>query len=656
MATYVITGYASGTGIILPGGFVRLDPDWSASTHAVTFTIDDDDAFLDGDTLTDDVGDDATQTAVVTAPDGTVIASGPIYVDEVAILNDGAGHTIRGWTLEIGGTLVGFVTDAQVVPGVTYHLDSFTEVTAADAPAYVDLDVADWEQAVANTQTGGAWGDIMNGGDGADAIDGGAANDTLSGGAGNDTILGGTGNDRILGDAGSDSLSGGTGADTIDGGSGDDTIDGGDGADSILGGIGSDSLSGGIGDDTLSGGAGSDTIRGGDGNDRIDGGDDADRLYGEAGNDTLTGGLGGDWLEGGAGHDHLDGGQASDTLFGGDGNDTLVGGTNPDSLIGGAGLDLLTGGSGSDTLDGGDDADTLDGSTGDDLMIGGGGHDRFVVTNGSGHDTIADFDRGDDDGDGFTNDRLDLSGLTGPMGPVRAFDVSVGDDGFGNAVLTFPNGESVTLTGVPPAALDRSADLVSMGIACFTRGTRIETREGTAPVQRLAVGDLVRTRDHGLQPVLWVGCTPVTAAGMAAGDNLAPVRFATGVLGNTRPLRLSPQHAVLIASQDALARAGHLAGEGEDIRVLPAQDIEYWHIGLPRHGLVRAEGAWCESFWPGAWGLGALPRAELDSLVRAIPAVGAILAGAAPETYSPRVRPLLSGKTARQLRGLLAAA
>ncbi len=79
-------------------------------------------------------------------------------------------------------------------------------------------------------------------------------------------------------------------------------------------------------------------------------------------------------------------------------------------------------------------------------------------------------------------------------------------------------------------------------IACFTRDTLIETEHGHCRIQDLVVGDRVRTLDHGLQPVRWIGSQSVP--GTAA---FAPIRIKKGALGNTRDLLVSPQHRMLIS-------------------------------------------------------------------------------------------------------------
>ncbi|WP_293349386.1 MULTISPECIES: hypothetical protein [unclassified Microcoleus] len=58
--------------------------------------------------------------------------------------------------------------------------------------------------------------------------------------------------------------------------------------------------------------------------------------------------------------------------------------------------DTLRGGKGNDILLGGDGDDFLFGEEGDDTLIGGLGSDRFLLSNDSGIDTVADFEDGKD--------------------------------------------------------------------------------------------------------------------------------------------------------------------------------------------------------------------------------------------------------------------
>ncbi len=307
-------------------------------------------------------------------------------------------------------------------------------------------------------------------------------------GEGNDTMDGGAGDDLIHGGAGDDSLLGGSGADTIDGGTGADTIIGGSGADLISGGAGDDDIAVG-GADTATGGSGDDVFTldlndlSGDVNVTLDGGTD-----GTDGNpDGLENGNDGDVLdlsdaptgvdvtlganpESGT-VDGLDGDASADITFSEieqvittDQADVIDGSTATSALNvdAGAGADAVTGGTGDDTINAGAGADTVDAGAGNDTIDLGanptapgtpdGDVDHLTFADGDGQDVVQNFDGPVLDADGnptTANDLLDVSGLTDANGdPVDTMDVTVTTNTAGDPILTFPNGEAVTLAGV----------------------------------------------------------------------------------------------------------------------------------------------------------------------------------------------------------------
>ncbi|HHS94055.1 MAG TPA: type I secretion protein, partial [Rhodobacterales bacterium] len=262
---------------------------------------------------------------------------------------------------------------------------------------------------------------------------------------------------------------------------------------------------------------------------------------------------------------------------------------------------------GDDTIDAGDGNDTFDGGAGNDTFTGGQGNDTIIFGDGDGDDTITDFDFVDTDANGFTNDQLDVSGLTDASGnPVDIYDVTVTDtngDGTGDAILQFPNGESITLTGVDPATLDLGT-LHSMGIPCFTPGTMILTVDGEVPAEDIRVGDEVITRDHGAQKVRWVGQKHLTADELAAHPELRPIVIRKGAFGNTRRTAVSPQHGLVLKTDagDRLIRAKHAAEFlGRKLARIDheAEGVTYLHIMFDQHELLFADGAPSESFYPG---------------------------------------------------------
>ena len=146
---------------------------------------------------------------------------------------------------------------------------------------------------------------------------------------------------------------------------------------------------------------------------------------------------------------------------------------------------------------------------------------------------------------------------------------------------------------------DLTFDLVPP-VVCFARGTRIRTVNGETPIEALRVGDMVVTVDNGLQPVRWIGHRRV-----AAHNQLAPIRFETGAIGNTRPLALSPKHRVLLSGWKAellfgelevLATASHLIN-GRTIVQAKQDEVDYFHVMFDAHQVIYAEGAPCESLF-----------------------------------------------------------
>lgn len=538
-------------------------------------------------------------------------------------------------------------------------------------------------------------------GTGNDFVAAGAGNDSVSAGGGADTVFGGTGADTITAGDGNDSVDGGDGNDVIgswDFDAGNDTFRGGAGDDTIYGGLGNDSIYGDAGNDVLSGGGGADTIFGGLGNDSAgvteDHGTDVYDLGEQDGdwdaiwfsnwqsatgvNITFTGTDAGTYGYSGGGAtgsfsgaeqvggteyadtinaaNDTNGGQifgngGADLITGGSGDDSIWGGTGNDSISGGAGADTLFGGDGDDTLIGGDGNDTLEGGGGADSLTGGSGADLFVLTVSGDADRISDFDMTLDAG--RTADQLDVSELRTPAGePITWRDVVVTDtvgDGSGDAVLTFPSGEVVILEGVSPDQVNSKQALASIGVPCFAAGTQLLTPTGWQPIETLRLGAMVQT-SAGPQPVIWVGARQLDAGDFARNPELRPIHFPIGALGNRAPLRLSPQHAVLMADakgKHKLLRAKHLAEIGFcGARVAKGvKAVSYHHILLKNHAILCAEGTAAESFYPGPEAMAMLDWPARLAVMGAIGGdLGHITRGnfaSVSDLYGPRVYPLV---------------
>ena len=135
---------------------------------------------------------------------------------------------------------------------------------------------------------------------------------------------------------------------------------------------------------------------------------------------------------------------------------------------------------------------------------------------------------------------------------------------------------------------------------CYASGTHIATARGEVPVENLRVGEMVVTAQDGeqLQPVVWIGHRRVLRLRrrLNAGT-LAPVRISAGALGDGTPhrdLRVSPDHAMFIDGR--LVPAGLLVNGVTIVQEFHHDEVTYWHVELPSHGLLVAEGALSESY------------------------------------------------------------
>ncbi|MBA4489846.1 Hint domain-containing protein [Paracoccus sp. S1E-3] len=521
-------------------------------------------------------------------------------------------------------------------------------------------------------------GEILNGTSGDDTINAFGGDDTIFGYAGNDTIWAGDGDDRVdagdgddsvIGDGGNDFLDGGCGNDTIMGNHGADTIIGGDGDDSLLGGADNDVISGGLGNDTIEGGSGEDSIEGGSGNDIAYGGLDNDTVLGNEGDDRLFGDGGDDTIVGGAGHDFVSGGLGNDLVYGDDP------GGHPD----GSGNDTLKGNEGDDTLDGGHGRDLLDGGTGADQMTGGEGFDTFIASEGA--DTILDFNTaaGQDfnDGDQTNNDFIDLSGYYNDanLALINAQREEAGQPTYGNplawlrgdqadGVLNDLAGQTIGDSVMPTLDLTIQKDGAAVAgkdltwdntnVCCFGADTMIRTAKGEVEARSLSVGDLVETRDAGMQAIRWIGRRSFDSADLTEHPNLRPIRITRGALGSGLPemdLIISPQHRMLVRSKiaqkmfgamEVLVAAKQLCQlDGIDVAE-DLTEVSYVHFLFEDHQIVLANGAEAESLHTGAEALKSVGPAAVEEIFAIFPE----LRQGRPR---PAARMLPSGRLGRKL-------
>ena len=179
---------------------------------------------------------------------------------------------------------------------------------------------------------------------------------------------------------------------------------------------------------------------------------------------------------------------------------------------------------------------------------------------------------------------------------------------------------------------------------CYCTGTLIETPSGPRAIEALRSGDLVLTRDEGPQPIRWVG-----SRHMYASARHAPIEFAAGAIGNTRVLRVSPQHRILqtghraqlyFGQEEVLIAARHLV-DGGRVRQLASGLVSYHHLMFDRHQIITANGAASESYQPGDFSLPGLQEASREELFELFPELRSN-----PTGYGQSARESVSGSLA----------
>jgi collagen type I alpha len=214
--------------------------------------------------------------------------------------------------------------------------------------------------------------------------------------------------------------------------------------------------------------------------------------------------------------------------------------------------------------------------------------DTIVLTPGHASITIA--------GATTTNVILDFEGYGPALGGLSGLAGDTYDDGDGSTVINVPGDGSVTLKNIffAPTALNTSIDIGTP--LCFRAGTMIATPEGEVAVEDLREGDSVRNRLGDDIPVMWLGRRHIDCALHPRPEQVWPIRISAGAFGPDQPrhaLYLSPNHAVYVLN--VLIPIKHLVN-GTTIARVPADDVTYYHVELPRHDVLLAEGLAAESY------------------------------------------------------------
>ena len=177
-------------------------------------------------------------------------------------------------------------------------------------------------------------------------------------------------------------------------------------------------------------------------------------------------------------------------------------------------------------------------------------------------------------------------------------------------LISLPDGSRYALPLSPMAAgvdytllkIEEAPDQLTLSdFLCisFARGTVITLATGQQrAIEALMPGDKVLTRDHGGQPIRWIGGTTLRGVGA-----FAPVVISAGAMGNTGDLIVSQHHRMFLYQRSRKAglptaelfvQAKHLV-DGDKIFLRTGGFVDYFSLVFDRHEIIYAEGVPAES-------------------------------------------------------------
>ena len=183
-----------------------------------------------------------------------------------------------------------------------------------------------------------------------------------------------------------------------------------------------------------------------------------------------------------------------------------------------------------------------------------------------------------------------------------------------------------TLVAIDDAPEDvRLADLLCVS---FARGTMITLADGRQrPIEALTPGEKVLTRDHGPQPLRWLGSATLRAVGA-----FAPVVITAGTLGNAGDLIVSPHHRIFLyqrqrraglQTSELLVQAKHLV-DAEHVFQREGGFVDYFSLVFDRHEIIYAEGVPAESLMVNDATLSRLPADMAEDVKARFPGLAQV--------------------------------
>ncbi len=178
-------------------------------------------------------------------------------------------------------------------------------------------------------------------------------------------------------------------------------------------------------------------------------------------------------------------------------------------------------------------------------------------------------------------------------------------------------------------------------------GANLRTPCGLRRIENIRKGDLIVTRDHGLQPVRMVWTRTVSEAELAADPALAAVVLKPRAIGPMMPqrdLRIGGGHRILIPgwrlldvdeTTPCLVAARDVAGMSDAAYVdRSVGEVTYYNVVFDSHQVICANGLPVESFLPCPATMSDVDRKVSETIRQLFPELGR-----SPSSYPPAEYP-----------------
>ena len=192
-------------------------------------------------------------------------------------------------------------------------------------------------------------------------------------------------------------------------------------------------------------------------------------------------------------------------------------------------------------------------------------------------------------------------------------------------------------------------EIAKAGTTGLCAGANLRTPCGERRVEFLRTGDLVVTRDNGLQPVAMIWTRLVSQAELAADPSLAPITLEPRAIGPMMPkksIKVGGAHRLLIPGwriddeEDAvncLVAARDV--DGLDFQCeISEEEITYYNVVFDSPQVFCANGLPVESFAPSEEAMIYVPKAAQEDLRRAFPDLAPKFANYPAPSYKLRER------------------